>query len=348
MAAVRSFILVMLCVAFCVGCNGSRRDGEVSRQGGPESAQEPGRLTVYSGRTEELIAPLIDRFRSQSGIDVRVRFAGTSELAATIAEEAGRSPADVFIAQDAGALGAIARQLSPLPPEILELTDPRLRSPDGVWVGLTGRARVVAYSTQRIDQDELPDSIWGFTDSKWKGRLGWPPTNGSFQAFVTALRLTEGEERAGQWLRQIQANEPQVYRNNTTIVQGIADGEIDAGFVNHYYLLRFLKEHGESFPVRNWYLQGGDAGALINVSGMGILASSSNRGAAEQLLRYLLAADAQRYFAEETQEYPLASGVEAAEALVPLSEIRSPEIDLSDLGGLEETLELLRRSGVLP
>lgn len=338
--------IVSVCITMLLsGCRDASES--VPGQTGATGPSSPQTVTVYSGRSEDLLGSILKQFESQTGIHVKVRYAGTSELAATISEEGNYSPADLFIAQDAGALGAVSALLSPLPTDILERVEPRFRSPQGMWVGLSGRARVVAYHTQRVQEEDLPESIWGFTEPKWKVRIGWPPTNGSFQAFVTALRVTEGEEKARQWLKAIQANQPLTYRNNTTIVQAIADGEIDVGFVNHYYLMRFLAEHGEEFPVRNWSLTGGDAGALINVAGAGILGNAKNREAAVELLTFLLSPEAQTYFAQETHEYPLAVGVEAGPNLVPLAEINSPEIDLSDLKGLEETLNLMRETGVL-
>ena len=304
---------------------------------------------IYSGRTEALVGPLLEEFEKTTGIQVRVRYGDTSELAATILEEGNRSPADVFFAQDAGALGAVAAAglFEQLPPSLLNRVEPRFRSPQGSWVGVSGRARVVAYSTQRVRPEELPDSILDFTDPRWKGRIGWPPTNGSFQAFVTALRKTLGEEGARRWLLGIKANEPKAYRNNTAIIQAIAAGEIAVGFVNPYYLYRFLAERGPSFPVRNYHPRAGDAGAMINVAGVGLLKSSRHKEAALRLIDFLLSRKAQEYFARQTYEYPLVAGVPAHPDLMPLSRIRTPHIDLGDLADLEATLNLLWETGVL-
>ena len=307
-------------------------------------------LTVYSGRSEDLVQPVIDRFTEETGIDVDVRYGETAELAATILEEGSNTPADVYFGQDAGALGALAEEgrLVDLPEVILELVPPTFRSHDGVWVGVSGRARVVAYNTETVDPAELPDSILDFTGEEWRGRIGWAPTNGSFQAFVTALRLIEGEDGAREWLEGIVANDPTEYPNNVTALEGAANGEVDVAFVNHYYLLRALAEQGEGFGARNHYLAGGDPGALVNVAGAGILDASDHREEAERLLEFMLSAEAQEYFAEETFEYPLIDGVEADPELVPLSDLDPPEIDLSDIADLEGTLDLLRATGVLP
>ncbi len=308
-----------------------------------------GDLTIYSGRSEDLVGPLLDRFEQESGLNVEVRYGETAGLAATILEEGNNSPADVYFAQDAGALGALAEagRLVQLPDALLNQVEPRFRSPGASWVGVSGRARVVVYNTDRLTEADLPDDIFGFCAPEWNGRLGWAPTNGSFQAFVTALRVVEGEERAREWLSCIQANEPLVYPGNSPIVTAVAAGEIDAGFVNHYYLFQFLAEEGEEFPARNYYPRSGDVGAMVNAAGVGIIDTTDNRPAAEALVNFLLRQDSQEYFSAETNEYPLAGNVALNPLLPPLSELRTPELDLGNLDDLPGTLELLQELGIL-
>jgi iron(III) transport system substrate-binding protein len=305
-------------------------------------------VVVYSGRSEELVDPILQRFEELTGATVRVQYAGTAELAATILEEGQNSPADVYFAQDAGALGAVAREgmLMELPADVLGMVDSRFNDRNGRWIGLSGRARAIIYNTDNVTEDDIPASILDFTDPVWEGRLGWAPTNGSFQAFVTALRVLEGEDVAREWLQGIQANNPLVYSGNTPIVEATIAGEIDAGFVNHYYLERQRAERGD-LPAENYIYTNGTPGALINIAGAGILSTSSNPDVADALLRFLLSEEAQTYFAEETYEYPLAAGVEVNPNLVPLDEIETPDIDLSDLDDLEGTLALLTEVGVL-
>jgi iron(III) transport system substrate-binding protein len=308
-----------------------------------------GTLTVYSGRTEKSVAPLIDRFARESGVEVRVRYGDTAELAAAILEEGKNSPADLFFAQDAGALGALAaaERLSVLPDSILNRVDAGYRAASGEWVGLSGRARVVVYNTQQFQAEDLPDSILGLTDPRWRDRIGWAPTNGSFQAFVTALRETEGEDAARSWLLGVGANNPRVYKNNTAIVQAVGAGEIGVGLVNHYYLFSFLKEQGEGFPARNYHPRAGGAGAMMNVAGVGILTTSRNPKAAESFAAFLLSRESQQYFADETFEYPMIAGIDTHPLLVPMSQIETPDLDLGSLADLESTLKLLRETGVL-
>jgi iron(III) transport system substrate-binding protein len=307
----------------------------------------PRPITIYSGRGESLIGPLIQRFKTETGIDAQVRYGDTAELAAAILEEGRNSPADVFLAQDAGALGAIAQRtmFTPLPSSILDQVEPRFRSPKGEWVGVSGRARVVVYN-QSLREQDLPDSILGFTDPRWRGRIGWAPTNGSFQAFVTALRITEGEAAARQWLEGIKANNPKAYANNTAIVNAVASGEIDVGLTNHYYLHAVQKDQGQ-IPVRNYHPRDGRAGAMVNVAGVGILATAKSQDGAKRFVEYLLSPGSQEYFTTETFEYPLAARASRLSGAAPLDQIRTPNIDLGSLADLDGTLRLLRETGVL-
>jgi iron(III) transport system substrate-binding protein len=308
-----------------------------------------GTLTIYSGRSEELVGPLIERFKTETGLDVQVNYAGTTDLAATILEEGDASPADVFFAQDAGALGAVAAEgrLAALPQASLDRVDERFRADDGNWMGVSGRARVVVYDTRELTEAELPTTIDAFTDPVWKGRIGWAPTNASLQTFVTAYRLMKGEDAAKAFVEGIVANEPKVYDGNDAVLAAVAAGEIEVGFVNHYYLMRQLKEQGDSFPVRNHFLDGGDPGALVNVAGAGILTTAKNPAAAQAFIDFLLSDESQTYFATETSEYPLIEGVPADAGLPTLAELQSPDIDLSDLADLEGTLKLLQDAGAL-
>jgi len=305
-------------------------------------------LVVYSGRSEELVQPIIDQFADAFGVTVEVRYGDSAEMAALILEEGDASPADVFFSQDAGALGALGQEglFAELPEDILSRVDSRFASPDGLWVGISGRARAVVYNTEAVSEADIPASILDFTDEEWSGRLGWAPTNASFQSFVTALRVERGDDAAREWLEGIIANDVTVYEGNSPIVQAVIDGEIDAGFVNHYYLLRMQAEAGGDLPAANYIYSDGDPGALINVAGAGVLASGEQE-LANAFVGYLLDTEAQQYFADETFEYPLIEGVEGDPGLVPLEDIQTPDIDLSDLADLEGTLEMLRDVGLL-
>ena len=311
-------------------------------------AQEPGELVVYSGRSTSLVDPIIQQFAEVTGIDVKVKYATTSQLAATLLEEGRNSPADVFFAQDPGGLGAVQEMLSVLPDSILDQVPNWAHSPQGRWVGISGRARTVVYNTDRLTESDLPDDMLGFTDPKWKGRIGWAPTNASFQTMVTAMRAVWGENKTRMWLQGIQANEPAIYPKNTPQVAAAAAGEIDVGFVNHYYLFRFLAEEGEDFAARNYHPRAGGPGSIIMVAGAGILTTAENQTNAERFLNFMLSTLGQQYFASQTFEYPLVDDVKTQRVLVAISEINAPQIPLSGLADLAGTQNLLRETGVLP
>ena len=313
-----------------------------------EVPRSPGPLVVYSGRSESLVGPIIEQFSVATGIDVAVKYGGTAEIAATLLEEGNNSPADVFFAQDPGGLASVVEMLSALPQDIVGMVPEWARSPDRKWVGISGRARVVVYNVSAVSPEDLPATLTSFTHPKWKGRIGWPPSNGSFQTMVTAMRVQWGEDKTRQWLQGIQANEPIVFSKNTPTVAAAASGEIDVGFVNHYYLHRFIQESGEGFGARNHYLNGGDPGGIVLVAGSGILLTADNRENAEKFLRFLLSTVAQQYFASQTFEYPLVDGVKTSRNLPPLSDLKNPNIDMSSLGDLKGTQALLRDLGIIP
>jgi iron(III) transport system substrate-binding protein len=333
--------IVILCVLLALaaaGCGG----------GGGFLADDED-LVVYSGREEALVGPLIARFEEQSGLDVAVRYANSAELAATLAEEGDGSPADVFWAQDPGALGAVENEglFAQLPQSTLDRVPERLRDPDGRWVGVSGRVRVIAYNTDALSEDEVPDTIDEVTDPKWKGRIGIAPPNASFQAFVSAMRLSRGDEATRAWLDEVKANEPRFYENNIAILEALAEGEIDIGLVNHYYL-SLVKAESPDAPVANHFLNEGDEGALVSVAGAGILETSDKKEQAQQFVDFLHSEDGQRFYAEDADEaeYPLIEGVEPRAGLPPLETLHGPDISLDQLGlELETTLELLADTG---
>lgn len=308
-----------------------------------DDPEDAGQLTIYSGRGESLVGPLLERFEAETGISVRIRYAGTAELAIQIAEEGNRSPADVYYGQDAGALAFLSEEglAAQLPADITAMVDDNFQDDEGRWIATSGRARVLIISPERVSNP--PDSVFDLVDPEWKGRIGWAPTNGSFQAFVTAMRQIHGEEATEEWLRGMIANDVAVYPKNTPQVQAVGDGELDIGLVNHYYLFRF----DDDWPAANHFTDPGEAGALINVAGVAMLEGSNNRSNALRFIRFLLSEEGQTYFRDQTNEYPVASGVEANPRLIPLDELNPPSLALTTLSDLEGTLELLRKVGAL-
>jgi iron(III) transport system substrate-binding protein len=334
-------------LVLAAGCGGDDGDDDTAAAGTQENR---GALVVYSGREEELVAPLFERFETETGIEVDVRYADSAELAATIAEEGDNSPADVFFAQDPGSLGAVEDQLAELPDDVLERVDERFRDDDGRWVGTSGRARVVVYNTDALSEDDVPDSVFDLTDPTWKGKIGIAPTNASFQAFVTAMRLDVGDDRTREWLEALMENDPKFYEKNTPVVEATAAGEIEVGLVNHYYLYLVKAEQGEDTPIANKFLPGDDPGALVSVAGAGVLEGAEHADAGEQFVEFLLSDESQRFYTEEAEEaeIPLVEGIEPKEGVPSLDELSElgPQVDLSSFGEeLERTLELLNETG---
>ncbi|MCZ6679642.1 MAG: iron ABC transporter substrate-binding protein [Candidatus Poribacteria bacterium] len=307
-------------------------------------------LVIYSGRSKSLVEPIIRQFEKETGVKVKVRYGDTAQLAVALLEEGSKSPADLFWAQDAGGLGAVSKQglFDKLPESIRSKVPESFRNSVGTWVATSGRARVLAYSPKRVKPEALPKSIFDLTDPKWKGRIGWAPQNASFQAFVTAMRLLVGEEKTEEWLRRVKANGAKSYPKNAPIIRALADGEIDLGLPNHYYLLRFKKSDSK-FPVEQTFFTAGDPGNLVNVAGIGTLKSSRHAEEGLTFVNFLLSGKAQQFFVSETFEYPVTDEVISNTKLVPLDELLklTPKLNLEKLDDLDGTLKLLRKVGLL-
>lgn len=306
-------------------------------------------ITLYSGRSESLIQPIIDDFTEASGIDVDIRYGDTAELALLIDEEANadRIEADVYISQSPGAMGFIDGELAQLPDATLDLVDAGTRDDDGRWVGLSGRQRVLVYNTDTVDPSTLPDSIFDLVaDDTFQGQIGVAGGNGSFQDFVTAMRFTEGEDVAEQFLSDLDALDPVPYANNNAIVTAVGRGEVQVGLVNHYYNFRALAENPDT-PSANHVFEAGDPGATLIVTAAGIIEGTEKVDEATQLLDFLLGDRGQRYFADETFEYPLVPGVPTAGNVPPTEFGDVGGIDLDELeGGLERTRQLIADAGL--
>ncbi|MCP9485082.1 MAG: iron ABC transporter substrate-binding protein [Gaiellaceae bacterium MAG52_C11] len=313
------------------------------------SRSEATTLTIYSGREERLVKPLFEQFTKQTGIELQVRYGSSSEMAATILEEGRNSRADVFFSQEAGLLGFVAREglLKVLPASTLARVPARFRAPGKRWVGTSGRARVIAYNTSELTRAQVPKTIWELTKPQWKGKIGLPPTNASFQAFVAVMRITSGEDRTRDWLLGLKANDVRFYGNNTQVVQAVGRGEVQLGLVNHYYLHN-IRVQTPTIPVENAFLGKGDPGALVNCAGVGIVSSTKNSAAAQRFVDFLLSPFAQRFIARGpgAAEYPLVRGVRPRPGLPPLGEIKGPEINLGRLGrDLPPAIRLLNEVG---
>ncbi|HSJ27759.1 MAG TPA: extracellular solute-binding protein [Acidimicrobiia bacterium] len=316
-----------------------------SSDAGTTTTDEP--LVLYSGRNENFAQPVIDSFTAATGIEVEVRYGGTGDLATTIVAEGDSSPADVFWAQDPAFIGGLAQQglLTTLPDDLLGLVDGRFSDGEGRWVGITARSRVLVYNTDLVSETELPASVWDLTEPAWRGRFGIAPTNGSFVAFVTGMVLTEGEERTREWLVGIAANDPEIFDGNGPIVDAVVAGDLEAGLTNHYYLLQRIAQLGE-VPARNHFFPSGDPGGLVMATGAGVLASSNRPEAAQDLIRHLLAESSQQHFLG-LFEYPLVDGIGTPDGQLPLQDLPTLDIDLTDTADtLDPALRLIAEAGL--
>ena len=328
-----------------------------------EVTTDPGELVIYSGRKESLIGPIIEQFEAYTGIEVKIKYGSSAPMAALLMEEGDKTPADIFYAQDPGAIGSVENMLKPINTNVLmdTLTDHNgttsefdviptwAKSPQGLWTGITGRARVVVYNTKELSEADLPDTMKGFCDKKWRGRIGWAPSNSSFQTMVTAMRQEWAELKTKGWIECIRDNDAKVYFQNTPQVEAVAKGEIDVGFVNHYYLYKFVLDTAVSddFSAANYYLRGGGPGSIIMVSAVGILKTTQNTENAEQFIKFMTSEFAQSYFSNSTREYPLANGINTHPLIPPFDTIIRPNISLASLSDMLGSAEMLKTAGVL-
>lgn len=333
------------CVALAATLSGC--GFETSAGGGDEPEVEG--ITLYSGRIPAAIGGAVDGYEAEAERDVQVRYADTADLAATLIEEDDASPADAFFAQEPGAIGAVADRglLAQLPADILARVPARFRDPQGRWVGVTGRVRVIAYNREKVSRSQVPDSPFALSAPRWQGEVGWAPASSSMQEYVTALRGRFGDERTREWLEAMVENGAKSFPDNVTIRDAIAAGEIDLGLINHYYVAQAIAEEGEEYPVEVSFPNGG-LGSLMLLTSVGVLESSDRKGEALDFVRSLLAPPSQEFFTLSSKEYPLAKGVEPDPSLsVPVDQVPSPGGDLVDLGELQATIELMQESGAL-
>ena len=329
-----------------IGQIGSGRAGR-DAPGGTSMADLPaleGELTVYSGRGEFLVGELVGSIDDlYDDLDLTVRYGGSTDLVNQIVNEGEGSPADVFYSVNAGALGALADEgrTQALPADVTETVREEFRTEQ--WVGTSGRARTVPYNTETFSETDLPDDIMAYPE-EFDGDLGWAPSYGSAQAFVTAMRILEGEDATREWLEAMVERGAATYPDEFRTCQEIADGEIDAAFTNHYYIQRVLDGNPEA-PIATAFTEG-DAGAVFNVAGAAVVDTASDADLASNFVRHLLSAEAQDYFARSTFEYPLIPEVEPIGDLPTIDELDVPDIDLSELSNLEPTIDLMREAGV--
>mgnify|MGYP002761902587 FL=1 len=326
------------------GLIGSGRAGR-PEPGGTTIQELPdlsGQLTVYSGRNQFLVGAVEEHLSATyDDLDLDMRYAGSTEHVNTILTEGSGTPADVFFSVNAGSLGVLADRgrTRTLSEGVRSTAAESFRTEE--WVGTSGRVRTVPYNTETYDEADLPDDILAYEG--FDGQLGWAPSYGSCQAFITSMRILEGDDRTRQWVESVVDNGIEPYNDEFAVAQAVADGALDAGFTNHYYIQRVLDGSPDA-PIDTAFTAG-DAGATFNVAGAAVVDQADDPSLAENFIRHLLSAEVQEYFAVETFEYPAIPAVEPVGELPTVDELALPEIDLTALSDLEATVDLMRDAG---
>jgi len=338
----------ILAIMLLLGCTKAKLDdpstgAEEGKAPTPKAQKQE--LVVYSGRSAKLVDPLFWRFEEKTGIKVKVRSGKSDALANRIAMEGEKSEADLIFLQESGYLEVLGKKglLASLSETQLEAVPREYRGSDNFWVGVSGRARVLVYASDSLKPEDLPRSLEALADPKWKGQVGWAPTNASFEAHVSALRHLWGEEKTKTWLSNMQGIEPKKYPKNSPQVRAVANGEIKIGWVNHYYLLRQkaaepnLKAANFSFPTDQ------DPGNIMMLSGVAIVKTSKKRKAADALIQFLLSEDAQNHLTQKNFEYPAVKGIKIGPELEGLASKLSlvSQDKLTDIAGTQSLLQSL-------
>ncbi len=343
-------VVAALVSAACGGNGGTKLDGVAATIYDGKCADDNGSsVTVYSGRSENLIKPVLDAFACESGTSVRVRWASSTDLALLIDTEGDRTDADVFISRSPGPVGFLESKglLTSMDPSVLGLVADEHRGANGTWIGFSGRKRVLVHNLDSMPPSELPNSVFELTDPEWKGRVAIPATNGSFLDWFTVFRDQYGDDVATKWLNDMVANDARYYPNNVAIVEAAHRGEIDVGLVNHYYNYRMAADAGSAHRAANHDLSDEDIGSLLVITAASMTTSVDNREASQDLIAYLLSPLVQRYFTRNTYEYPLAGGVEPNPALPPLTALSIGSVDFDALGGgFEGSEDIIQKSGI--
>lgn len=308
------------------------------------------RLVLYNGQHEQTTQALVSAFEKQTGIQVTVRNGDEDQLAEQIMQEGSRSPGDVFYTENSPALMKLAGQhlLAPVDKATLAAVPSADSSPAGNWVGVTARISALVYNTNALKPSQLPTSVMDLASPKWAGKLGIAPGETDFQPIITSIADTHGSAAALAWLKGVKANAgSHIYPDNETLTSEVNSGQVEIGLINHYYWYRLRAGLGAgAMHSALHYFAPGDPGYVLNVSGAGILASSTHQAAAQKFLAFLISAAGQRIIAQsDSFEYPLRPGVAANSQLPPLSSLHPDPADtIAKLGDGSTALQLLQQA----
>jgi iron(III) transport system substrate-binding protein len=306
-------------------------------------------ITVYNAQHEQLLEEVTPLFEEQTGIEVRLRSGKDLELANQLVQEGDASPADVFLTENSPAMTLVdnAGLFAPVDAATVALVPEQYSPSNQNWMGFIARSTVLVYNTEAIAADELPTSLLDLAEPEWAGRVGFSPTGADFQAIVSAVVETEGEDAARDWITTL-AETGTVLENNLVVMKAVNDGEVDAGIIYHYYWYRDQKESGENSDASALHFFGDqDPGAFLSVSGAGVLASSEKQADAQAFLAFLAGEEGQQAIADSyALEYPLNPAVSLEPPVKPFDELEPPRLDVATLNS-EVVIEMMQDAGLL-
>jgi iron(III) transport system substrate-binding protein len=313
------------------------------------SSEGKDELLVYNAQHESLTKEWIDAFTKETGIKVTYRQGGDTELGNQLVAEGDQSPADVFLTENSPAMAAVEKAglFADLDAETINQVPAQYRPASGKWTGVAARTTVFVYNTAKLQPDQLPKSLLDLQQPAWKGRWGAPPTKADFQAIVAALLQLKGETATAQWLAAMKAN-AKIYNDNIATLKAVNAGEVDGGVIYHYYWFRDQAKTKEmSGNTALHYFKNQDPGAFVSLSGGGVLKSSKKAQQAQQFIKFITGKAGQEVLQKgDSFEYPVASGVPANQALVPLADLQAPVVDPTTLDAQKVT-DLMTKAGLL-
>ena len=310
--------------------------------GGPD-------LVIYNAQHEELMTEIVPIFEEETGLDVELRNGKDLELANQLVAEGEESPADVFVTENSPAMSIVDNEglFTKVSDEALDDIPGEYVPSSQNWTGILARSTVVMYNTDQSSADDMPDSILDFAEPEWDGRISFSPSGADFQAIVSAVLESEGEDATREWLEGLAANGEEL-QNNLVVMQAVNAGDVEAGIAYHYYWYRDQQESGADSDSSELYFFGDqDPGAFVSISGAGVLASSEHQSDAQRFVEFLTSTDGQQAMADSyALEYPLNPEATLDPAVKPFDELEPPEIDPASLNGPKVT-ELMTEAGLL-
>ncbi len=310
-------------------------------------------ITLYNGQHVQTTDALVAAFeRAHPGVTVAVRSDSENTLDAQIVQEGGRSPADVFFAENSPALEYLQGRglLAALPADVLAATPSRYNSTTGRWVGVSARVSVMVYNPAVVARRKLPTSILQLAEPRYRGLIGLAPSETDFQPIVTAVLHSVGHARALAWLEGLKRNAAgHLYASNEALTLAVNRGAVGLGVIDQYYWYRLRASLGaSSMHSALTSFAPHDPGYVVDVSGAAVLASSHHRAAAVALVRFLVSRAGQEIITHsDSFEYPLASGVVTTEPETPFSALRPDPITVAQLGTGSTAVALLREAQLL-